>query len=164
MPLHACSTRFLHLLEEPGRRGIVFVEPKVGFKLVQDLPETPVIWKRKFITVRSRDWPHEYFTLYRYTTPLVRINKFDLWNRNERRALDSFPAARPNIPLCHEIVNLDNLEEHMLTSYPHSRKMPPQCFLLYGMTGSKQRLAAMKRLLKKSSTKLEAGSGNTDEF
>ncbi|GAB2268106.1 hypothetical protein Dimus_003084, partial [Dionaea muscipula] len=130
-------------------------EPKASFKLVQDLPETPVIWKRKFITVQSRDWPQEHFTLYRYATPWVRVNKFNLWNRNEKRALDSFSAARPNFPLCHEVVNLESLEENMLTSYPHPRKMSAQCFLLYGMTGSKQRLAAMRRLRKKTSTKQE---------
>ncbi|GAB2284023.1 hypothetical protein Dimus_018506 [Dionaea muscipula] len=83
------------LVEEPGKTGYCTVEPKAGFKIVQDLPETPVIWKRTFITVRSRDWPHEHFTLYRYATPWVRVNKFNLWNRNEKRALDSFSATRP---------------------------------------------------------------------
>ncbi|GAB2290596.1 hypothetical protein Dimus_024878, partial [Dionaea muscipula] len=106
-------------MEEPGKIGYCTVEPKPGFKLVQDLPETPVIWKRKFTTVQSQDWPHEHFTLYRYATPWVRVNKFNLWNQNEKSALDSFSAARPNIPLCHEVVNLDSLEEHMLTSYPY---------------------------------------------
>ncbi|GAB2270858.1 hypothetical protein Dimus_005722, partial [Dionaea muscipula] len=57
------------LVEEPRKTGYCTVEPKASFKLVQDLPETLVIWKRKFITVRSRDWPHEHFTLYRYATP-----------------------------------------------------------------------------------------------
>ncbi|GAB2280829.1 hypothetical protein Dimus_015452 [Dionaea muscipula] len=52
------------LVEEPGKTGYCTVEPKIGFKLVQDLPETPVIRKRKFIIVQSRDWPHEHFTLY----------------------------------------------------------------------------------------------------
>ncbi|GAB2272802.1 hypothetical protein Dimus_007622 [Dionaea muscipula] len=84
------------LVEEPGKTGYCTVEPKAGFKLVQDLPETHVIWKRKFITVR--------------------------------------------------------------------RKIPVQCFLLYGMTGSKQRLAAMRRLRKKTSTQLEAGSGKRRGF
>ncbi|GAB2302449.1 hypothetical protein Dimus_036459 [Dionaea muscipula] len=78
------------LVEEPEKMGYCTVEPKAGFKLVQDLPETPVIWKRKFITVRSRDWPHEHFTLYQYATPWVKVNKFNLWNRNEKRALDFF--------------------------------------------------------------------------
>ncbi|GAB2295184.1 hypothetical protein Dimus_029359 [Dionaea muscipula] len=101
------------LVEEPEKTGYCTVEPKAGFKLVQDLPETPVISKRKFITVRSRDWPHEHFTLYRYATPWIRVNKFNLWNRNEKRALNSFSVARPNIPPCHEVVNLESLEEHM---------------------------------------------------
>ncbi|GAB2269132.1 hypothetical protein Dimus_004060 [Dionaea muscipula] len=157
--LFLCNTVF-SLVEEPEKTGYCTLEPKAGFKLVQDLPKTPVIWKRKFITVRSRDWPHENFTLYRYATPWVRVKKFNLWNRNEKRALESFPVARPSIPLCNEVENLDSLEERMLTSYPHPRKMPVQCFLLYGMIGSKQRLAAMRRLRKKTSTQLEAGSGN----
>ncbi|GAB2295132.1 hypothetical protein Dimus_029306 [Dionaea muscipula] len=43
----------LALLKELGKTGYCTVEPKAGFKLVQDLPETPIIWKRKFITLRG---------------------------------------------------------------------------------------------------------------
>ncbi|GAB2290721.1 hypothetical protein Dimus_024995 [Dionaea muscipula] len=143
-------------VEEPGNICYYTVESKSGFKLIHDLPKTPGIWKGKFITVRSWDIPHEHFTLHRFVAPRVRGNNFNQSTRNEWRALDSFYATRLNIPMCHEVVNLDSLEEHLLTSVPYLRSMPAQCFWLYGMTGSRQRLAAVRRLKKKTKTQPEA--------
>ncbi|GAB2284139.1 hypothetical protein Dimus_018607 [Dionaea muscipula] len=68
------------LVEEAGKTGYYTMEPKSGFKLFQDLPETMAISKRKFIIVR-------------------------------------------NIPVYHEVVNLDSFVGHLLTFIPHLSKI-----------------------------------------
>ncbi|GAB2270580.1 hypothetical protein Dimus_005465, partial [Dionaea muscipula] len=98
----------------------------------------------------------------------VCMNFFCDWSKNEKRPLKSFTATRLVIPKYHEVVHLDSLEEHMISSVPHRGNMPGHCFWLYGMTGTRERLAAVRRSEKRNrvaqqDAALEINNENTDD-
>ncbi|GAB2279078.1 hypothetical protein Dimus_039324 [Dionaea muscipula] len=133
--------------EEPANTGYFVIKPCSGYKLVREMPEVPVIWKRKFIRVWSDAWPSGSFTLPGEPELESWIILVDGISEQLARLLRSFLVISPRNPRYTQVVTLNTLEQCGIAIVPHRKNMLVQCFDLYGIIGVKERRVARQNWL-----------------
>ncbi|GAB2297721.1 hypothetical protein Dimus_038491 [Dionaea muscipula] len=105
-----------------------YFKPRPGFCPVY-VPESPDLWKERFILISSNDWDEfqpYMFPIYLNPTPSHLLTENDKW------MLTVCDAGVGTVPRMHEVVSLENLDDFHITTVLHPRGIWDELRALYG--------------------------------